>query len=101
MSGMAAASGAKRRPSASRSGSLPASRSASMSMASSASQPRSWASASSPTMVRHARFSLSPQERLEGALIGAAREELLAADQVEQGHRLAAQGKDHVPVIDP
>ena len=40
------------------------------------------------------------QQRLEGALISTAREELLAVDQVEQGHRLAAQGVDDVPVID-
>ena len=40
------------------------------------------------------------QQRLEGALISTAREELFAVDQVEQGHRLAAQGVDDVPVID-
>src|SRR3954453_15894772 len=31
---------------------------------------------------------------------GTAREELLTIDQVEQGHWLAAQGMDDVPVID-
>src|SRR5262249_57160260 len=40
------------------------------------------------------------QQRFESALIGAAREELLAIDQVEQGHWLAAQGMDDVPIID-
>src|SRR6267143_2938737 len=40
------------------------------------------------------------QQRFEGALIGAVREELLTIDQVEQGHWLAAQGMDDVPVID-
>jgi hypothetical protein len=40
------------------------------------------------------------QQRLEGALIGAAREELLTIDQVEQSHWFAAQGMDDVPVID-
>jgi hypothetical protein len=33
-------------------------------------------------------------------LIGATREELLTIDQIEQGHWLAAQGMDDVPVID-
>ena len=47
------------------SGSLPASSSASMISASSASQARSWASASNPTTVRHARFSPGRQQRLE------------------------------------
>ncbi len=40
------------------------------------------------------------QQRLEGASIGAAREELLAVDEIEQGHGLATQGMDDVPVID-
>ena len=40
------------------------------------------------------------QQRLEGALIGAAREELLTVDQIEQRHRLATQSVDDVPVID-
>ena len=34
------------------------------------------------------------------SLIGAAREELLTIDQIEQRHRLAAQGMDDVPIID-
>ena len=38
------------------------------------------------------------QQRLEGALVGWAREELLAVDQVEQRHRFAAQGVDDVAV---
>jgi hypothetical protein len=33
-------------------------------------------------------------------LIGAAREELLTIDQIEQSHWLAAQGMDDVPIID-
>ena len=45
-------------------------------------------------------LAVARQQRLEGAPIGAAREELLAIDQVEQGHGLAAQGMDDVPVID-
>src|SRR5260370_32815055 len=101
MSGKAAASGAKRRHKASRSGSLPASRSASMIAASSPSQARSWASANSPTMgAARPLLGVGGQQRLEGALIGTAREELLAIDQVEQSHRLAAQGMDDMPVID-
>jgi len=35
-----------------------------------------------------------------GAPVGAAREELLTIDQIEQGHWLAASGMDDVPVID-
>ena len=34
-------------------------------------------------------------------VIGAAREELLTIDQVEQSQWLAAQGMDDVPIIDP
>src|SRR6267378_1470691 len=45
-------------------------------------------------------FAVTGQQRFEGALIGAVREELLTIDQVEQGHWLAAQGMDDVPVID-
>ena len=45
-------------------------------------------------------LAVAGQQRLEGALIGAAREQLLAIDQIEQRHRLAAQGVDDVPVID-
>ena len=72
-----------------------------MASASSASQARSWASASSPTMIVQARRS-SPvlAQRLEGALVGRTREELVAVDQVEQRHRLAAQGVDDVAVVD-
>src|SRR5689334_1976258 len=44
--------------------------------------------------------AVTGQQRFEGALIGAAREELLAIDQIEQSHWLAAQGMDDVPVID-
>src|SRR5205823_12961502 len=45
-------------------------------------------------------LAVTGQQCFEGALIGAAREELLTIDQVEQGHWLAAQGMDDVPVID-
>src|SRR5258705_5261470 len=45
-------------------------------------------------------LAVTGQQRFEGALIGAAREELLTIDQVEQGHWLAAQGMDDVAVID-
>src|SRR5882724_5504460 len=45
-------------------------------------------------------LAVTGQQRFEGALIGTAREELLTIDQVEQGHRLAAQGMDDMPAID-
>src|SRR3954471_16562763 len=45
-------------------------------------------------------LAVTGQQRFEVALIGAAREELLTIDQIEQGHWLAAQGMDDVPVID-
>ena len=45
-------------------------------------------------------LAVACQQRFEGALIGAAREQLLAIDQVEQRHRLAAQGVNDVAVID-
>src|SRR5690348_11268230 len=45
-------------------------------------------------------LAVTGQQCFEGALIGAAREELLTIDQIEQGHWLAAQGMDDVPVID-
>jgi hypothetical protein len=52
-------------------------------------------------MVWHAELlAVTGKQRLKGALIGAAREQLLTTDQVEQGHWLAAQGMDDVPVID-
>jgi hypothetical protein len=40
------------------------------------------------------------QQRLEGTLAGAAGKELLAIDQVQERHRLAAQGVNDVAVID-
>ena len=40
------------------------------------------------------------EEGVEGSAIGFAREEPVAVDEVEERHRLAAQGMDHVPVID-
>ncbi len=52
-------------------------------------------------MVRHACFSLSAgQQRLEGAGIGSAREQLIAIDQIEQRHRLLAQRMDDVMIVD-
>src|SRR5271166_270087 len=45
-------------------------------------------------------FAVTGQQRFEGAPVGAAREELVTIDQIEQGHWLAAQGMDDVPVID-
>ena len=45
-------------------------------------------------------LAVALQKRFEGAPISTAREELFAIDQIEQGHRLAAQGVDDVPVID-
>src|SRR5215467_4405420 len=45
-------------------------------------------------------LAVTGQQCFEGALIGAAREELLTIDQVEQGHWFAAQGMDDVPIID-
>jgi hypothetical protein len=40
------------------------------------------------------------KQRVEGAPIGLAREQLIAIDEIEQRHRLAAQGMDDVTVID-
>jgi hypothetical protein len=45
-------------------------------------------------------LALTGEQRLEGAPVGAAWEHLLAIDQIEQRHRLAAQGMDDMPVID-
>ena len=45
-------------------------------------------------------LAITGQQRLEGALIGGAREELLTIDQIEQAHWLAVQGMDDVPVVD-
>ena len=51
--------------------------------------------------MRQACFSLSlGQQRLEGAGIGAAREQLIAIDQIEQRHRLLAQRMDDVMIVD-
>jgi len=44
-------------------------------------------------------LALGRQQRLKRALIGTARKELLAVDQVQERHRLAAQGVNDVPVI--
>ena len=40
------------------------------------------------------------QEGIEGSPIGLAREELVAIDEVEQRHRLAAQRMDDMPIVD-
>ena len=45
-------------------------------------------------------FAVMGQQRLEGTLVGATREELLAVDEIEQGHRFAAQGVDDMAIID-
>src|SRR5256885_12538223 len=45
-------------------------------------------------------LAVTGQQCFEGALISAAREELLTIDQIEQSHWLAAQGMDDVPIID-
>ena len=45
-------------------------------------------------------LAVARQQRLEGAPVRAAREELLAVDQIEQGHGFTAQGVDDVPVVD-
>ena len=69
--------------------------------ASSASQARSCASARRPTMVRQACFSPAPaSKRVEGQGIGAPGKELIAIDEIEQRHRLAAQGMDHMAIVD-
>ena len=49
-----------------------------------------------------AGFALRPgrQEGVKGLPIGLAREQLVAIDEAEQGHRLAPQGMDHVVVAD-
>ena len=101
MSGMAAGSGAKRSRRRSRSGSLPASSSASMAcgefglagtIMGERQQPDHGAARPLLARLRQA----APRRRA----ISVAREELLAIDQVEQRHRLAAQGVDDVAVID-
>src|SRR6202040_478129 len=45
-------------------------------------------------------FALLGQQRLEGAGISAAREQLIAIDQIEQRHRLLAQSMDDVTIVD-
>ena len=45
-------------------------------------------------------LAVASQQRLERTLIGAARKELLAVDQVEQRHRLAAQVVNDMTIID-
>ena len=40
------------------------------------------------------------EQRLEGARVSAAREQLVAIDQVEERHRLLAQRVDDVTVVD-
>ena len=45
-------------------------------------------------------LALLGQQRLEGAGISAAREQLIAIDQIEQRHRFPAQRMDHVMIVD-
>src|SRR6202045_3324396 len=45
-------------------------------------------------------FALLGQQRLEGAGISAAWEQLIAIDQMEQRHRLLAQGMNDVMIVD-
>ena len=45
-------------------------------------------------------LALLGQKHLEGVGISAAREQLIAIDQIEQRHRFPAQGMDHVMIID-
>ena len=45
-------------------------------------------------------LALLGQQRLEGAGISAAREQLIAIDQIEQRHRLLAQRMDDVMIVD-
>jgi hypothetical protein len=45
-------------------------------------------------------LALSRQQRLEGARVSAMREQLIAIDQIEERHRLAAQRMDDVMVVD-
>ena len=40
------------------------------------------------------------KQRVEGAAVGVAREQLIAVDDVQQGHRLAAQGMDEMVIVD-
>ncbi len=69
--------------------------------ASSLSQPRSWASGE---QLDHDAAGLplgqSLEQSIEGSPVCLARKELVAIDQVQQRHRLAAQGMDDVPVVD-
>ncbi len=47
------------------------------------------------------RFFREPFEQpVEGLPVGVAREELVAVDEVQQRHRLAPQGVDHMAIID-
>src|ERR1700731_5337409 len=45
-------------------------------------------------------LTLLGQQRLEGAGISAAREQLIAIDQIEQRHRFLAQRMDDVMIVD-
>ena len=45
-------------------------------------------------------FALGGEQGLEGAAVGVAREQLVAVDEVAQGHGLAPQRVDHMPVVD-
>ena len=47
-----------------------------------------------------AAFAVLRQQRLEGRGISPPRKQLVAIDQVQQRHRLAAQRMNHVPIVD-
>ena len=70
-------------------------------MASAASQQRSWGQSQQPD---HAPAGVALiegiEQRIEGAAVGVAREQLIAVDDVQQGHRLAAQGMDEMVIVD-
>ena len=98
---MRASFGRKRSISAARSGRTPSSRATCNARASSASQERSNASARIPSDGA-ASWSLAEtgEQGVERQGEGSAGEELIAIDQIEQRHGLAAQGMDDVTVVD-
>ena len=52
-------------------------------------------------MVRQACFlAHAGKQRVEGQSIVAPWEELIAIDEIEQRHRLAAQGMDHMAIVE-
>lgn len=99
--GMRAGSGAKWAHTRSRSGNRPASRSAASCSAS---------STLAAALVRQGKQidhdpACPPVRQLfaqaiEGSAVSLAREQSITVDQIEESHRLAPQGLDHVPIID-